>query len=109
MLLSAWMSKPAARSKPGMLSEELAGGFHGGQVTIRHVPVSVEHIPLELLFDVRDEVVRLADAHFAADCVRARTRSRMEMKSSRVSGVAGFSAASTNQASNAGVTSNGAC
>src|SRR5436190_4596745 len=92
-----------------MSSEELAVGFDGGQVSLSHVPVRVEHVPLKLPFNVRDEIVRLADAHFLPDCVRSRTLSRMEVKSSRVSGLAGFSAASNNQASNSGVSSNGFC
>jgi hypothetical protein len=100
------VSKTAARPKLRMLSEKPAGGFDGIEIMIRYFPVCVERISLKLPLNVRDEIVRLADAH---DFMRARTRSRMELKSSRVSGVTGLSAASSNQFSSSGVTSNGFC
>src|SRR6266567_1584488 len=103
------MNEAAARPKLRVLAEEFTGGFHCGEVIFRHIPTRVDCIRLELPLHVGKECVRFADAHDGVDWVRARTRSRMVSKSAPVSGVAGCSAASNNQASNSGVTSRGFC
>jgi hypothetical protein len=43
-----------------MLSEEMTGRFHGGEITFCNLPIGIEGVPLELLLDIRNEVVRLA-------------------------------------------------
>src|SRR5437667_5411669 len=103
------MNEAAAGPKLRVLAEKLAGRFHRGEVTLRHLPTRVDFIPLKLPLNIRNESIRLVDAHDAVACVRACTRSRMASKSDFVSGVTGCSAASNNQASSSGVTSRGFC
>ena len=83
----ARMGETALRTELRMLSEEMTGRFHGSEITFCDVPTRIDGVPLELVFDVGNEVVRLADVHAAEDFVRARTRSRMASKSALVNGV----------------------
>ena len=103
----ARVSKAAARPKSGMPPQKLAGGLHGVKIMIGQLPASIGDIPIELPFNVGDEIVRFADVHVVAHLTRARARSRMPVKSAAVSGVAGLSAASSNQASRSDVTAKG--
>jgi len=86
-----------------MLAQKAASGFNRSEVAIRDLPTGVDGLPLELLLNVRDEFVRLADTHDAGEPVRERTRLRSASKSLLVSGVVGLSADSSNQLSSSGV------
>ena len=103
----ARMRKPGDRAKQRMFSEQLTGGFDGGEKAFGNVPVGVDRIPFKLAFHVRDEIAGLARAHAAE--ILARTRSRMAAKSDLVSGVVGLSAASSSHVSSSGVMSKGFC
>jgi hypothetical protein len=76
-----------------MLSEQLTGGFDGGEIAFGNFPVCVDGIPFKLAFYVRDEIAGLVRAHVA--------------ESDFVSGVVGLSAASSSHVSSLGVMSKG--
>src|SRR3989442_1529696 len=61
----ARVGETAARPKLRMLTQKLAGGFHGCKVGLRHRPVRVMRIPRVLPFHVSDEIAGLAEAHAA--------------------------------------------
>ena len=52
-IAKARMGEAALRPKLRMLSEKLAGRFHGGEVTFCDSPTGIDGIPLELLLYVR--------------------------------------------------------
>lgn len=97
------MAKACNWTKVWMLSKELAGRFHGGEVGFSYIRRSVISVPLELALNVRNEVVRLADAHEILERFRSPARRRMPSKSARVSGVTAWSADSSSQASSSDV------
>lgn len=97
------MREGASRPEQGILTQKVASSLDSGEVTIGNLPASVDGIPLDLLFDIRNEIARLMDTHGAVEPVRTRTRSRMAVKSLLVRGVLGLSADSNNQASSSGV------
>jgi len=99
-----WINEASVRSELRVLSDQLAGRFDGIKVAVCDIPPRLGNVPFKLALDVRDKIVGLANVHDVADFVRARTRSRMQSKSSRVRGVVGLSAASDSHTSNSGVT-----
>ena len=103
----ARVSKAGERSKSWLHPEELTSCLDGVEIIISHIPVRIGDIPIVLLFNVGDEVIRFADVHEAVDLRRARARRRIATKSRAVSGVKGLSAASNNHASRSGVTAKG--
>src|ERR1051325_5929583 len=103
--LQARILEAAHRANQGMPFKQTTRGFDRVEVTVSDVPARVERVPLELMFQVRDEVVGLDRAHGVEDLARA--RSRTASKSALVSGVTGLSADSNNHASNSGVGLNG--
>ena len=87
--------------------QELASGFDSIQVSISKFPTLLVYVPLCLALYIGDELGRFIETHESLGALRARTLSRIPWKSAAESGVAGWSAASSSQASSSGVISKG--
>ena len=72
-----------------MLAQQPAGGFNGIEVTVGYFPARLDQVPIELAFNIGNEIVRLADTHAPEEGLRLRARCRIPSKSALVSGVAG--------------------
>src|SRR5438067_1831656 len=58
-VMDAGMTEPATRPEQRMSFQQLAGGFHGLEVSLGHIPIRAGRVPLELALHVGDEILRL--------------------------------------------------
>jgi len=56
--LQAWFARTDKRTEMRMRGEQSARGFNCRQVKLCHFPGCIHNVPIELLFNVRDEDVR---------------------------------------------------
>ena len=83
------VSETTAGPEIRMLAQQPAGSLHRVEVTIGYLPPRLGQVPVELAFNIRNEIVRPPDAHALEAGLRFRARCRIPSKSALVSRMAG--------------------